>query len=103
LQLATALLSMVSSNNRGDQKISLWWILPMELAMNNGHVSMANFIASQSTKKGATEFYVLDSTTPRPARTSAGAPRVQRPLEWGSWGLQCSAKALFRTASFKIK
>jgi hypothetical protein len=43
------LLSMMSSNNRGDQKNSLWWILlSMELAMHNGHVSTANFITSQS-------------------------------------------------------
>jgi hypothetical protein len=30
-----------------------------------------------------------DSYTPRLARTSAGAPVVQGPLEWGSWG--CNA------------
>jgi hypothetical protein len=42
-----------------------------------------------------------DPTTPRLARTSAGAPGVQCPLEWGSWvlGIQCSARALFQTAS----
>jgi hypothetical protein len=42
------LLSMMSSNNRGDKKISLWWMLSMELTMHNNHVSMANFITSQS-------------------------------------------------------
>jgi hypothetical protein len=35
-------------------------------------------------------FYLLDSTTPRRARTSAGAPGVQGPLEWGSWGFNAA-------------
>jgi hypothetical protein len=42
------LLSMMSSNNRGDQKISLWWILSMKLTMHNDHVSMTNFLTPQS-------------------------------------------------------
>ena len=90
------LLSMMSSNNRGDKKISLWWMLSMELTMHNSHVSMPNAITSQSrdptslAQKGATEFYLLDSTTPRLARTSAGAPGIQGPLEWGSWGFNAA-------------
>jgi hypothetical protein len=36
----------------------------------------------------------LTATTPRLARTSAGAPGAQNPLEWGCLlGLQCSASA----------
>jgi hypothetical protein len=31
-----------------------------------------------------------DSTTPRLARTSAGAPGVQGPLEWGFWGFNAA-------------
>jgi hypothetical protein len=38
----------MSSNNRGDQNISLWWVLSVELAIHNDHVSMANFTTSQS-------------------------------------------------------
>jgi hypothetical protein len=47
------LLSMMSSNNRGDQNISPWWMLSMELAMhnNNNHVSTANPLTSQSPKQ----------------------------------------------------
>jgi hypothetical protein len=30
------------------------------------------------------------TTTPRPAKTSVGAPGVQGPLEWGSWGFNAA-------------
>jgi hypothetical protein len=48
---------------------------------------------------------LLDSTAPRPARTSAEAPGVALgPARVGLFlGLQCNARALFRTVSFKIK
>jgi hypothetical protein len=38
--------------------------------------------------------WLLDSTTPRLARTSAGAPGVQGPLEWGSWGFNAAQGAV---------
>jgi hypothetical protein len=31
-----------------------------------------------------------DSMTPRLARTSAGAPGLQGPLDWGSWGFNAA-------------
>jgi hypothetical protein len=43
-----------------------------------------------------------NSTTPRPARTSRrGGARGKGPARVGLLGLQCSARALFRTALFK--
>jgi hypothetical protein len=60
---------------------------------------------SPTTKVALSACHLPFATTPRPTMTSAGAPGVQCPLGWGAWGfnLQCSARALFRAAAFKIK
>jgi hypothetical protein len=105
---------MMSSNNKGNKTTSLWWMLSMELTMHNNHVSTANFLAylpkqrsslfstKKSREKGATEFIGLhgDSTT---HEDLGGGTRGPGPARVGLLGCQCSARALFRTASFKIK
>jgi hypothetical protein len=61
------------------------WGLTLRLRGHRGGCSVRSTFPTTKTTPAACH----DLTTPRLARTSAGAPGVQGPLERGSWG--CNA------------